>query len=334
MDVLLQLAIRAKECRKRIVLPEGDDPRILVAADTAGQESLAYPILVGNVRSIQEKASQIGVKLEGVRIVDPNDSPDLDRYAALYHEMRSKERVSESIASRIVKRNLYFGAMMLRAGDADGMVAGAVSPTASVVRAGTLTVGLQADVSQPSSFVLVDIAGFRGGENGACIFADTAVNPDPDPDQLAEITAVSARTARALLEWEPRVAMLSFSTRGSAHHRMTAQVLKATETARKRAPDLLIDGELQADAALVPEIGRRKVKDESPVAGRANVLIFPDLNAANIAYKLVQHVTGAMVYGPILQGFAKPISDLSRGSSVNDILGTIIIVGVEAQSRY
>ena len=269
-----------------------------------------------------------------MRIVDPKDSPDSDRYAAQYYELRGGERVSESMASRIVKRNLYFGAMMLKAGDADGMVAGAASPTASVIRAGTLTVGLQEHVSKPSSLIILDIPAFRGGENGVCIFADVAVNPDPDPDQLAEIAVVSARTARALLEWEPRVAMLSFSTRGSAHHQMTARVLEATEIARERAPDLLIDGELQADAALVPDIGQKKVKDGSPVVGRANVLVFPDLNAANIAYKLVQHVAGATAYGPILQGFAKPISDLSRGASVNDILGSIIVVSVEAQSIY
>jgi phosphate acetyltransferase len=270
----------------------------------------------------------MNLNLEGVKIFDPHTDPNLDRYVSEYCKMREAKGIDEKVARRILIKSLYYGAMMVRVGDADGIVAGAVNLTASIIRAGSLIIGLKKDISIPSSFFVMDVPGF---ERGALIFADAAVNPDPTPEQLADIAITSARSAKVLLGWEPRVAMLSFSTKGSAYHPMTKKVIEATEIAKKKAPDLLIDGELQADAAIVPRVAAAKVKDKSPVAGMANVLIFPDLNAGNIGYKLVQHLAKAKAYGPILQGFAKPISDLSRGATVEDIVGAIAIVCVEAQ---
>ena len=334
MNIMEEIMKKARECPEVIVLPEAEDERILKAAEIAVKEKIAYPVLLGDENDIQKKAAEIGVELKGLKIINPKDSPDLDRYVSLYCKIRESKRINERIARRILSKNLYFGAMMVRAGDADGMVAGAINLSASVIRAGGLIIELQKDISVPSSFFVMDIPNFEGGENGVLIFADAAVNPDPDASQLADIAIASARSAKTLLGWEPRVAMLSFSTKGSAHHALTRKVVEATEIAKKKAPDLLIDGELQADAAIVPEVAKRKVKEESPVAGRANVLIFPDLNAANIAYKLVQHTANAAAYGPILQGFRRPISDLSRGAKVNDIVGAIAIVCIEARGEY
>lgn len=331
MSVIGQLKEKAKKDPKRIVLPEGEEERILRAAEISFREGIAHPILLGDEDTILRRASDLGVGLKGVIILNPEESPDLERYASLYCEIRKEKNVNERIAKRILRKSLYFGAMMVRAGDADGMVAGAVNLTASVIRAGSLIIGLQSGISTPSSFFVMSVPNFEGGEKGVCLFADAAVNPDPNPFQLADIAISSARSAKLLLGWEPRVAMLSFSTKGSAYHPLTKKVIEATEIARKKAPDLLIDGEFQADAALIPTVAKRKVKGESPVAGRANVLIFPDLNAANIAYKLVQYMGKAEAFGPILQGFSRPISDLSRGASAEDIAGAIAIVCVEAQ---
>jgi len=331
MSIIDQLKDKARKDPKKIVLPEGEEERILKAAEISTREGIANPILLGNEDAILKRASDLNINLKNVKILNPAESPDLERYAALYCEVRKGKNVNERIAKRILRKSLYFGAMMVRVGDADGMVAGAVNLTASVIRAGSLIIGLQRGISTSSSFFVMNVPSFEGGENGVCLFADAAVNPDPNPSQLADIAISSARSAKLLLGWEPRVAMLSFSTKGSAYHPLTKKVIEATEIARKKAPDLLIDGEFQADAALIPTVAKRKVKGESPVAGRANVLIFPDLNAANIAYKLVQYMGKAEAYGPILQGFSRPISDLSRGASAEDIAGAIAIVCVEAQ---
>ncbi len=330
MDIVERFKEKARQKPKVIVLPEGGEDRVLRAAEATAQEGFAYPVLLGDEEAIRGRAASLNLDLANVEVVNPLKSPKIDSYAKLYFETRRKRGVTERLAKRILGKSLYFGAMMVHAGDCDGMVAGAANLTASVIRAGHLIVGLDKGVSTPSSFFIIETQNLDVGEKGLLLFADAAVNPDPNPSQLADIAISSAKSAQLLLDWEPRIAMLSFSTHGSAFHALTKKVVEATNIARERMPNLLIDGELQADAAINLDIARRKVK-ESSVAGKANILIFPDLNAGNIAYKLVQYVAKAEAYGPILQGFAKPLSDLSRGASVNDIVGVIAIIAVLAQ---
>ena len=234
----------------------------------------------------------------------------------------------------MLKKPLNFGFMMTVAGDADAVVAGASHTSGEVIATANLILGLSPGISIPSSFLLIVIPECKYGENGALIFSDASVNPDPAAECLADIAAASALSAKTILGWEPRVAMLSFSTKGSASDAVVAKIVKATAIARARFPDLLVDGELQADAALDPEVASRKVPGGSSVAGKANVLIFPELNASNIAYKLVERLAGAHAYGPILQGFSRPVSDLSRGATVKDIVGTMTLLAVQAQRWF
>ena len=318
---------RAKEKKKRFVLPESSDERILKAASIAASEDLGTPVLLGEPSEIEERAEELGVSLEGVEIINPKDFPKFNEYVERYMELRSgKAGENEAVARRVLSKPIYFGAMMVEMGDVDAMVAGASTITATVIRAGKLIIGLQEGISVASSFFIMAVPSF----DRLLFFADAAVNPDPTAEELADIAITTGRSYRAVLGSEPRIALLSFSTKGSAAHPLVEKVVKATEIAKKKAPDLLIDGELQADAALIPEVAKKKLKEESPVAGKANVLIFPDLNAGNIAYKLVQHLAGAGAYGPILQGFKKPISDLSRGAKVEDIVGVMAILGAQA----
>jgi len=327
MNLIEQFKNKAREKPMNIVFPEGDEERILKAAEMALKERIAYPVVLGDEKKIQGKAKDIDVNLDGIEIINPVRSPKMAEYASAYCESRD---VNEGVAKRILRRVLYFGAMMVNVGDCDGMVAGSINTTASVVTAGNL-VGMKEGITAPSSFFIMVIPNCPYGEDGVLIYADAGVNEEPTAAELAEIALVSADSARTLLGWEPRVAMLSFSTKGSAAHALVNKVIEATKIAKERAPDLSIDGELQADTALVPEIAQKKVKGESDVAGKANILIFPDLNAGNIAYKLTQYLANAEAYGPILQGFAKPVCDLSRGASVEDIVGVTAITVVEAQ---
>ena len=329
MDFLME---RARKKPMRIVLPEGEDERILKASVMAYKEGVAKPILLGNEEEIKAKAESLNLSLDGISLLNPEKSPKLSEYVGKYLEIRRGKRVNEAIARRILRRPLYYGAMMVRVGDADGMVAGAVSITASVIRASLLLIGLQKDITIPSSFFIMETNNKSVGEDGVLLFADAAVNPDPTSEQLADIAISSARSAKSLMGWEPRVALLSFSTKGSAAHPMVDKVVEAVKIAKTKALDIAIDGELQADAALIPRVAERKIKgDVGSVAGKANILIFPDLNAGNIAYKLVQHVCGAKAYGPILQGFSKPVSDLSRGAKAEEIVGVIAIVNLLSQ---
>jgi len=327
MNLIEQFKNKAREKPMNIVFPEGDEERILKAAERALKERIAYPVVLGDEKKIQGKANEIDVNLDGIEIINPIRSLKMDEYASAYCESRD---VKEGVAKRILRRVLYFGAMMVNVGDCDGMVAGSINTTASVVTAGNL-VGMKEGITAPSSFFIMVIPNCPYGEDGVLIYADAGVNEEPTAAELAEIALASADSARTLLGWEPRVAMLSFSTKGSAAHALVNKVIEATKIAKERAPDLSIDGELQADTALVPEIAQKKVKGESDVAGKANILIFPDLNAGNIAYKLTQYLANAEAYGPILQGFAKPVCDLSRGASVEDIVGVTAITVVEAQ---
>ncbi|SFC72887.1 phosphate acetyltransferase [Clostridium uliginosum] len=331
MELMEKIWSRAKSDKKNIVLAEGNEQRNITAAQKIVELGLANPILIGDREEILKKANEINVDISKVQIIDPNDSDKLQEYIESFYELRKNKGMTMTKAEKIVRDPLYFATMMVKLDDADGMVSGAVHTTGDLLRPGLQIIKTAPGVSVVSSFFIMNIPGSNYGVDGTLIFADCAVNPNPDEDQLAAIAIATAETAERLCKIEPRVAMLSFSTMGSADNAMVDKVRNATEKAKALRPNLLIDGELQLDAAIVKKVADQKAPN-SEVAGRANVLVFPDLQSGNIGYKLVQRFANADAIGPVCQGFAKPINDLSRGCSADDIVNVVALTAVQAQN--
>ena len=333
MELLERIKQNAKKHNMRIVLPEGYEERNIKAADIALAEGLAQIILIGDPDQIAGHASKLGLLNIGrAKVVNPVSHPDKERYADLMVELRKSKGMTKEEAMRLIEDPLYLGVMMIKSGDADGEVSGADHSTGDVLRPAFHYVKTAPGITVVSGAFIMILPDKSLGENGVFIFADGAVHPDPTDRELAEIAVATGHTARTIAGFEPKIAMLSFSTKGSAKHEMVDKVVNATRMAQEMAPDLMIEGELQGDAALVEAIGQKKAPG-SKIAGKANVLIFPDLNCGNIAYKLVQRLAKAEAIGPVLQGMAAPINDLSRGCSVNDIVSMIAITANQAAGR-
>ncbi len=331
MELMKNIWEAAQRDRKRIVLPEGEEERNLVASQKIKESGLADVTLVGNLEVIKRKATDLKVNLDGINIVDPETSDKINSYVQEFYEMRKNKGMTIEKAEKIVRDPLYYGTMMVKLGDADGMVSGAIHTTGDLLRPGLQIIKTAPGVSVVSSFFIMVVPGSEYGDEGMLLFSDCAVNPNPTAEQLASIAIATAETAKNLFGMSPKVAMLSFSTMGSADHELVDKVRKATELAKELRPDLSIDGEMQLDAAIVSKVAKQKAPN-SEVAGNANVLIFPDLQAGNIGYKLVQRFAKAEAIGPVCQGFAKPINDLSRGCSAEDIVNVVAITAVQAQN--
>ena len=320
-NIIDDIKAKARQKKKHIVLPDATDERVIKAARIIVDDQIANISLIGNETAIRAKAQQLNVTLEKIRVVDPEKSEKLSDFSHVYFNLRKSKGMQFEEAQKTMKNPLYFGAMMVRESMADGSIAGSISTTGDVIRAGIQIIGLPEGIKVVSSFFMMVFP------DKIISFADCAVVPDPTYEQLADIAISTADNHRKLTGEEARVAMLSFSTKGSASHPLVEKVQKATALVKQKRPDLIVDGEMQADAAIVPSVGSKKAPG-SPVAGTANVLVFPDLNAANIGYKLVQRLAGAEAIGPMVQGLKKPCYDLSRGCSVNDIVSVVAINSV------
>ena len=331
MSFIEQMKAKARNNKKTIVLPESNDKRTLIAAAKVLEEGTANLILIGKESVIKEDAAALGVKIDDVAIVDPETDPKFAHYAETLYELRKKKGMTPEKAEETLKSDwITYGVVMVKEGDADGLVAGACHATADTLRPALQIIKTAPGTELVSGFFIMDVPNCEYGANGTFLFADCGLNQDPTSEELAAIANSSAYSFKALVGEEAKIAMLCHSTKGSAKHALVDKVVEATRIAKEKYPDILVDGELQLDAAIVPEVAASKAKG-SPVAGQANVLIFPNLDAGNIGYKLVQRLAKAEAYGPMLQGIARPVNDLSRGCSAEDIVGVVALTAVQAQ---
>ncbi len=321
---------KAKKSKKIIVLPEGNEPRILKAAKIIKEENIADLVLLGKKQEILSIARKENIDIEDIQVINPGELKLSKKFARIFYKLRKSKGITEKDAKKYMEDPLYFGIMMVYTNRAHGMVAGSINPTGDVLRPGFQIIKTKQDISTVSAIMVMNITNKQLETYGTYVFADVAVNPYPDSAQLAEIAISSAKTMENLLDMNPQISMLSFSTKGSADHELVEKVKEATKIVKKKSSDMIIDGELQADAALIPSVAKVTAPN-SAVAGKANVLIFPDLQAANIGYKLVQRMSSVEVIGPVLQGLAKPVNDLSRGCSVGDIVNVVAITSVQSQ---
>ncbi|PIE35717.1 phosphate acetyltransferase [candidate division KSB3 bacterium] len=332
MDLIAKIREKAAANKRAVVLPEGTEPRTVAAVKEIVAGDFAIPILLGDEAKIAELAEEVGLDTANLQVINPETAEKLQEFAGIYQDMRAQrgKPVSDEDALATLKDPLYYGAMMVRQGDAAGSLAGAVNSTGKVISAAARVIGTKPGINTASSFFIMILDKPTFGHEGILIYADCALLPDPDAETLADIAMTTAASAKSIISgFDPKVAMLSFSTKGSADHELVDKVRQATEIAQQKAPDLQIDGELQADAALIPAIGERK-SPGSTVAGNANILVFPNLDVGNIAYKLTERLAGAIAVGPIMQGFAKPVNDLSRGCSAEDIATMVAMTSVLA----
>jgi len=323
------LLARARSAPKKIVFPESTEEKILLAARRVCDDRIAEPILIGNKDAIAARAAELGISLKGFSFVDHQDESIKNALIASY--LSTSDELSEKALNRKFRDPLNFAAAMVKVGQADCLAAGIAHTTGEVVLAAQVFIGMQKGISTVSSLGIAEFPNWTGPQGHFLVLTDCAVQPRPTSEELADIAVASADTVRCLLNWEPRVAMLSFSTKGSSTHEDVETVAKAVELARQKCPGLLVDGEFQLDAAIIPEAAAKKVKGESPVAGRANILVFPNLGAGNIGVKMTQIFAGAVAYGPILQGFAKPVTDFSRSAPVEEMVGNLVMLVVRAQ---
>lgn len=334
MNFIENIKNRAKQEIKTIVLPEAEDLRTLKATQIALKEKYANIVLVGNEEIIKQKAQENNINIEGATIINPQTSKDYEKYAQLLYELRKNKGMTIEQAKELVLNPVYFGMLMVKDEEtkADGLVSGAAHSTADTLRPALQILKTAPDTKLVSAFFVMVVPDCEYGENGTFIFGDAGLNENPNPDQLSEIAISSSKSFTQLVQKEPKVAMLSYSSHGSAHSELTEKVIEATKLLKEKEPNLIADGELQLDAAIIPEVAASKAPT-SPLKGEANVLIFPNLDAGNIGYKLVQRLGKAEAYGPLCQGIAKPVNDLSRGCSAEDIAGVIAITAVQAQNK-
>ena len=331
MSFIDQIKERAKKEIKTIVLPEATDPRILGATEIVKNEGYAKVILLGNEEEVRKIAKEKGIDIGDTQIIDPAKSDKINEYATTLYELRKAKGMTEEQAQKLVLDPVYFGMMMVKLNEADGLVSGAAHSTSDTLRPALQILKTAPGTKLVSAFFVMVVPDCEYGANGTFVFADSGLNEEPNSEALSEIAISSSKSFEQLVGEQAKVAMLSYSTYGSAHSASTEKVIEATKLVKEKVPDLMVDGELQLDAAIIPEVAASKAKG-SPIAGKANVLVFPDLGAGNIGYKLVQRLGKAEAYGPLCQGIAKPVNDLSRGCSSDDIAGVIAITAVQAQN--